>query len=158
MQLLEEIAIQQYEVDALAHKGKVQPKTSESYRIIIKASAENHKQFHSYKLKEGKKLQNSVNKYALLKSTLKKLKQIEKLAHTDTNIWNIKHYRTKLSLSMFFVEMKPAPKQGHIQCRIYTTVLKKIRNRPNTKGILLNVQTVTDMGTPKIIAISNQDE
>jgi hypothetical protein len=28
-------------------------------------------------------------------------------------------------------------------------------NRPNTKGILLNVQTVKHMGTKKIIAISN---
>jgi hypothetical protein len=30
-------------------------------------------------------------------------------------------------------------------------------NCPNTKGILLNVQTVKDMGTPKIIAIKNRD-
>jgi hypothetical protein len=32
---------------------------------------------------------------------------IEKLGHTVSNIWNIKQYRTKLSLSMFFVELKP---------------------------------------------------
>jgi hypothetical protein len=29
--------------------------------------------------------------------------------------------------------------------------------RRNTKGILFSVQTVKDMGTPKIIAISNRD-
>jgi hypothetical protein len=35
--------------------------------------------------------------------------EIEKLEHMVTNIWNIKQYRTKLSLSMFFVELKLAP-------------------------------------------------
>jgi hypothetical protein len=45
IQLLEQIAIQQYEVKALAHNQvKVQPKISESYRIIIKASAKKHTQ------------------------------------------------------------------------------------------------------------------
>jgi hypothetical protein len=56
--------------------------------------------------------------------------EIENLGHTVTNIWNIKQYGTKLPLSksFFFVELKPAPnKQGHIQCRIYTSVQNKIR-------------------------------
>jgi hypothetical protein len=36
--------------------------------------------------------------------------EIEKLAHTVTNIWNIKQYWTKLLLSMsFFIELNPAP-------------------------------------------------
>jgi hypothetical protein len=35
--------------------------------------------------------------------------EIEKLGHSVTNIWNIKQYRTKLPLSMFFVELQPAP-------------------------------------------------
>jgi hypothetical protein len=53
MQLLEQIAIQQYEAIALAHNQvKVQPKTSESYRIIIKALTEKLAHFHTYKLKE----------------------------------------------------------------------------------------------------------
>jgi hypothetical protein len=34
--------------------------------------------------------------------------EIEKLGHQVTNIWNITQYRTKLPLSMFFVELKPA--------------------------------------------------
>jgi hypothetical protein len=34
--------------------------------------------------------------------------EIENLGHTVTNISNIKQYRTKLPLSMFFVELKPA--------------------------------------------------
>jgi hypothetical protein len=41
--------------------------------------------------------------------------EIEKLGHMVTNIWNIKQYRTKLPLSMFFfVELKPAPNNKDI--------------------------------------------
>jgi hypothetical protein len=35
--------------------------------------------------------------------------ETEKLRHMVTNIWNIKQYRTKLLLSMFFVKQNPAP-------------------------------------------------
>jgi hypothetical protein len=53
IQLLEQIAIQQYEVKALTHSQvKVQPKTSESYRTIIKALAKKCTEYHTYKLKE----------------------------------------------------------------------------------------------------------
>jgi hypothetical protein len=51
--------------------------------------------------------------------------EIHKLGHTLTNIWNIKQYRTKQPLSMFFVELKPAPNNTGIfnveymqQCKI----------------------------------------
>jgi hypothetical protein len=40
--------------------------------------------------------------------------EIENLGHTVTNIWNIKQYRTKLPLSTFFVELKPAPNNKDI--------------------------------------------
>jgi hypothetical protein len=35
--------------------------------------------------------------------------EIENLGYQVTNIWNITQYRTKLPLSMFYVELKPAP-------------------------------------------------
>jgi hypothetical protein len=55
MQLLEQTAKQQYEIKAFAdNQVKVQPKTSESYRTIIKALAENRTEFRIYKLKEGR--------------------------------------------------------------------------------------------------------
>jgi hypothetical protein len=51
--------------------------------------------------------------------------EIEKLGHQITNIWNITQYRTKLPLSMFYVELKPAPNNKDIflveylqQCKI----------------------------------------
>jgi hypothetical protein len=83
--------------------------------------------------------------------------EIENLGHTVTNIWNIKQYRTMLPLSLFFVELKPAPNNKDIFNVEYIQQRKKNSNHPNTKGILLHVQTAKDMGTPKIIAISNRD-
>jgi hypothetical protein len=51
--------------------------------------------------------------------------EIENLGHTVINIWNIKQHRTKLSLSTFFIELKPAPNNKDIfnveyiqQCKI----------------------------------------
>jgi hypothetical protein len=72
--------------------------------------------------------------------------EIKKLGHTVTNIWNIKQYGTKLQLSVFFVALKPAPNNidifnvEYIQCKIRS-------ERPNTRGILLNVQIAKDMAT-----------
>jgi hypothetical protein len=55
IQLLEQIAKQQYEIKALAdNQVKVQPKTSESYRTIIKALAKKRTEFHTYKKEEGR--------------------------------------------------------------------------------------------------------
>jgi hypothetical protein len=52
-ELSEQVVKQQYEIIALADKRvKFQPKTSESYRIIIEALAEKRTEFHIYKLKE----------------------------------------------------------------------------------------------------------
>jgi hypothetical protein len=51
--------------------------------------------------------------------------EIEKLGHKVANVWNIPQYRTKLPLSMFFVDLKPAPNNKTIfdveilnQCKI----------------------------------------
>jgi hypothetical protein len=50
---------------------------------------------------------------------------MSKWEETETNIWNVTQYRTKLPLSMFFVDLKPAPNNKDIfqvdhlqQCKI----------------------------------------
>jgi hypothetical protein len=58
---------------------------------------------------------------------------IENLEHTVTNVCNIKQYRTTQPLSMFLVQLKPAPNNKDIQCRIYTTVQYKIRTTQTQK-------------------------
>jgi hypothetical protein len=40
--------------------------------------------------------------------------EIEKLGHKVANIWNIKQLQTKLPLSKFFVDLKPAPNNKDI--------------------------------------------
>jgi hypothetical protein len=53
IQLLEQIAKEQYEIKALTdNQVKVQPKTSECYSTIVKALAERRTEFHTYKLRE----------------------------------------------------------------------------------------------------------
>jgi hypothetical protein len=71
IQLLEQIAKQQYKIKALADfQVKVQTKASKSYRIIIKSLAEKHTGFHTYKLEEGS--YRVVLKICTTPSTLKK--------------------------------------------------------------------------------------
>jgi hypothetical protein len=103
VQLLEQIAKQQYEIKALAdNQVKVQPKTYESYRTVIKALAKKHTEFHTYKLKEERTYRAVLKNmhYSINPQEIKT--EIEKLGHMVTNIWNVKRYRTKLPLSMFF--------------------------------------------------------
>jgi hypothetical protein len=76
--------------------------------------------------------------------------EIENLGHTVTNIWNIKQYRTKLPLSMSFVELKPAPNNKDIFNVEYIQQCKIKFEAPRPKKDIL-------MGKPKIIAISNRD-
>jgi hypothetical protein len=51
--------------------------------------------------------------------------EIAKLGHKVSNIWNVKHYLTKQPLSMFFIDLLPAPNNKDIynveflqQCKI----------------------------------------
>jgi hypothetical protein len=74
LQLLEHIAKEQYEIKALAgSQVEVQPKTSDSYRTIIKTLAKNHTESHTYKLKEERSYR-VVLKICTTPSTLKKSK------------------------------------------------------------------------------------
>jgi hypothetical protein len=63
--------------------------------------------------------------------------EIERLGHTVTNIYNIKHRVTKTSLSMFFVDLKPAPNNKDIfqieylqQCKIKFETTNHKRHSP----------------------------
>jgi hypothetical protein len=109
LQLLDQIVKQQYEIKALPdNQVRIQPKTPDSYGTIINALTENNTIFHTYKPKdEGnyrvvlKNMHYSINPADIQT-------EIEKLGHTVTNIFNIKRHSTKLLLSMFFVDLKPA--------------------------------------------------
>jgi hypothetical protein len=102
----------------------VQP-TADSYRSITHTLTDKHAEFQSCKPKKEsnyrivlKHMHHSINPDDL-KS------EIINIGHKVANIWNIKQYRTKLPLPMFFVDLKPAPNNKDIlkveflqQCKI----------------------------------------
>jgi hypothetical protein len=105
MQLLEQIAKQQYEIKALAdNQVKVQPKTE------AKTKAEKHIEFYTYKFKEERSYRVVLKNmhYSINPQEIKT--KIHKPGHTVTNILNIKQYRTKIPLSMFFCRTETCPK------------------------------------------------
>jgi hypothetical protein len=100
---------QQYEIKALLNSQvRIQPKTPDSYRTIIKALAEKNSAFHTYIPKDERNYRvvlKNMN-YSINPADIQY--EIEKLGHTVVNIFNIKHHSTKLPLYMFFVDLKPA--------------------------------------------------
>jgi hypothetical protein len=92
----------------------VQPTTPESYRSISHILTDKAVEFQTFKPKEErnyrvvlKHIYYSVNPHDI-KS------EIEKLGHKVANMWNIEQFQTKLPLSMFFVDFKPAPNNKDI--------------------------------------------
>jgi hypothetical protein len=126
LQLLDQITPNLYEVKALAkNQVKVQPKTSESYRLITKALLDRNTQFHTYKLKEERTYRVVLKNmhYSIAPEDIKT--EIEKLGHKVANVWNAKHPRTKQPISIFFIDLYPAPNNKDIfnieflqQCKI----------------------------------------
>jgi hypothetical protein len=79
--------------------------------------------------------------------------EIENLGYKVANIWNIKQYRTKLPLFMFFVDLQPAP-TIRISSMLNTFNSVKLNlNRRDTKERLPNAQIFNAIGTQKTIVI-----
>jgi hypothetical protein len=148
LQLLEQVPAQQYETKALAdNQVKVQPATTDSYRGITKALAEKQTEFHTYKPEERSYRVVLKNMhYSIPPADIKT--EIEKLGHQVANIWNITQYRTKLPLSMFYVELKPAPNNKDIFLVEYLQQCKIKFEPPKQKRETANVQTANATDTP----------
>jgi hypothetical protein len=71
-------------------------------------------EFYTYKLKEKRRYKIMLKHmhYSINTSELKT--EIEELGHTVTNIWNITHFRTKLPLPIFIVDLKPTANNKEI--------------------------------------------
>jgi hypothetical protein len=103
----------------------VQPTTADSYRSITHTLTAKGAEFHTFKPKEERNYRVVLKymDYSINPDDIKA--EIEKLGHKVANIWNIKQFWTKLPLSMFFVDLKPAPNNKDIfdveflqQCKI----------------------------------------
>jgi hypothetical protein len=76
---------------------------------ITKSLAEKQTEFHTYKPKNGRSYRVVLKNMHCSIPPADIKTEIEKLGHQVSNIWNITQYRTKLPLSVFIVELKPAP-------------------------------------------------
>jgi len=64
-------------------------------------------EFHIYKPKQERDFKIIFKHIPFQEKVDAIRKDIEKLEHTITNIWNIKKQGTKMPLNMFYVELKP---------------------------------------------------
>jgi hypothetical protein len=126
LQLLDQNTPQLYEIKALPqNEVKVRPRNPQSYSIITKALLDRNTQFHIFKLEE-ERTYRAVLKYMHYYIAPENIKtEIENLGHKVANVWNAKHYRTKQPLSMFLIDLLPAPNNKDIfnveflqQCKI----------------------------------------
>jgi hypothetical protein len=80
----------------------------------------------------------------------------EKLNHKVTNIWNTKHHKTKLTLPMFFVKLKPAPTtKTYSMLNIYNSA--KLNLNHLDKKRYRTMCKMSKIWTQKISIIKNQD-
>jgi hypothetical protein len=108
--LLDQIVPQLYEIKELEHnQDKIKPKNPDSYRIITKALLDRHTQSHTFKPKEERPYRVVLKDMHYLIDPEDIKTEIANLGHKVANIWNIKHYRAKQPLSMFFIDLLPAP-------------------------------------------------
>jgi hypothetical protein len=152
LQLLYQIVKQQYEIKALPdNQVRIQPKTPDSYRVIIKVLAEKNTPFHIYKPKDEQNYRVMLKNmhYSINPADIQS--EVEKLGHTVANIFTIKHHSTKLPLSMFFFDFKPASNNN-----IFSSARLRLSPPPKKKGeILFNALTASDMAIQKITVTSN---
>jgi hypothetical protein len=81
--------------------------------------------------------------------------EIENLGHKVANIWYIKQFRTKLTLTKFFVNLKPAPTIKDISMFNSLNSLNLTLNHQGTNGRFPNALIVNAIGTQKTTATYN---
>ena len=113
--MLNEFAKEAYDIKILSsNQVKIQIKTPDVYKEVIKELEAKNTQFYTYKPKQERSfkvvLRNihpSVNQDDLTK-------ELQELGHQVTNIWNVKHRATKAPLPMFMLELSPNSNNKHI--------------------------------------------
>jgi hypothetical protein len=158
IQLIEHIAKQQYDIKALSgNQIRVQPKTPDAYRTIVKALEEKNTTFHTYKPKDEcsyrvvlKNMHFSIDpeeiKYEIENSA------IQSPISTTSG-------KTRLSsrcLWFLWISNLSQTIRTYFKSNTYSSA-KSHLNRPNKKGILHDVPTVNDMGTQRITVTTHQD-
>lgn len=107
IELLEEHAHDNYDLKILQNEQvKIQPKTAETYTVVVKELENKNTEFYTYKPKQDRSFK-VILKNMHPSTCIDDIKEaLEALEHECTNIWNIKQYKTKNPLPMFIVELK----------------------------------------------------
>lgn len=93
---------------------KIQPDTSQTYTVIVKALTAKATQFHTYQLKENRSFRVVIRNIHPT-SDLDKLKEdIQAKGHIVKNISCIRQKGTKLLLPLFNLELEPKPNNKEI--------------------------------------------
>lgn len=106
--LLNNYAQNNYELKVLNNEQvKIQPKTPDAYREIVKQLEIKNTEFYTYKPKQERSFK-VVLKNIHPSTDLNDIKlELAELGHDCVNIWNIKQRKTKKPLPIFIVELKP---------------------------------------------------
>jgi hypothetical protein len=109
--------------------------------------------FHTFKPKEERSYRVVLKHMNFSTNPSEIQSEIEKLGHTVTNIFNIKHRLTKLPLLMFFVDLKPAPNNKDIFQVEYLQQCKIKFETPNYKRDIPQCTNYQRYGTLKTFVI-----
>lgn len=107
---IEEIVNKQdYQTKTLVNNVvKINCKTSDTYRKLVKEFREKNIYHHTYQLKE-ERAYRIVIRYLHHSTNLEDIKsELTQLGHTVRNITNVLHRTTKEPLNLFFVDLEPA--------------------------------------------------
>lgn len=87
---------------------KIQPKTSDAYRTIVKELDNNGTEYFTYKPKQDRSFKVILKNMHPSTDTEEIKVALAKLGHNTKNIWNMKQALTKAPLHMFVVELQPS--------------------------------------------------
>lgn len=87
---------------------KISPSTIEGYRKLVQKLTEQKVNFHTYQLKQ-EKAYRVVLKNMHFSTDPDDIKMaIEELGYNVRNVTNVKHFKTKNPLSLFFIDLEPS--------------------------------------------------
>ena len=113
--MLNNVANDSYDIRIVnSNQVKIQIKTPEIYKNVVKELESKNTQFYTYKPKQERcfkvvlrNMHPSVNQEDLKQ-------ELKDLGHEVSNIWNVKHRITKAPLPMFMIELTPNTHNKHI--------------------------------------------
>ncbi|OWR42620.1 Nucleic-acid-binding protein from transposon X-element [Danaus plexippus plexippus] len=128
----------EYEIKILQSKRvKIQAKSPEPYSTIYKKIKSRNTEFYTYNTKQERSFRVVLKCIHHSKDIDLWKEALEDLGHKPTNIWNVKNYKTKQPLPIYFIDLQPDINNKDIYtikllpgCRIEVETLRPKRTIP----------------------------